>query len=120
MLMVKFEKFEDLIQFFANEYITPKSLVLVIGPGEYIPFFKKMLNFLNSEVIFMEHFYYPGIDITNELAPFEKKSFNTVIDLKKTKNVLEIVKSDGVILVSDEIINAKENYLLKNSIFSVI
>ena len=120
MLMVKFEKFEDIIQVFVNEYITPKSLVLVIGPGEYIPFFKTIFKFLNSDSIFMDTFWYPGINVTSDLdiLPFENKSFDYIISLKKSEDLFRVSKRE--ILLKDEIINAKENYILSNAIYSVI
>jgi hypothetical protein len=117
---MKFEKFEDLIQVFVNEYITPKSLILVIGPGEYIPFFKTIFKFLNTDSIFLDTFWYQGINVTSELnvLPFENKSFDFVISLKRSEDLFRICKNE--ILVKEEIINAKENYLLYDAIYSVI
>ena len=117
---MKFEKFENMIQVFVNEYITPKSLVLVIGPGEYIPFFKTIFKFLNTDSIFLDTFWYQGINVTSELnvLPFENRSFDFVISLKKCEDLLRICKNE--ILVKEEIINAKENYILPNVIYSVI
>jgi hypothetical protein len=117
---MKFEKFENIIQVFVNEYITPKSLVLVIGPGEYIPFFKTVFKFLNTDSIFLDTFWYPGINVTSELnvLPFENKAFDFVISMKKSEDLFRVSKRE--ILLKDEIINAKENYILSNAIYSVI
>ena len=117
---MKFEKFENIIQVFVNEYITPKSLVLVIGPGEYISFFKTVFKFLNTDSIFLDTFWYQGINVTSELnvLPFENKSFDYIISLKKSEDLFRVSKCD--ILLKDEIINAKEIYLLCDAIYSVL
>jgi hypothetical protein len=117
---MKFENVEDLFQFFANEYCIPKSIILIIAPGDKVLFFKELFDFLNSEIIFVDTIYYQGIDIIVDLdnLPFESYSFNLVISLKNSKDLLRVCKGD--ILVKEEIINAKENYLVKSGIFSVI
>ena len=119
---MKFEKFENMIQFFVNEYCKPRSTVLVIKPGNFVSLFTSNFKFVNSEVIFLDSGWYQGIDIVNDLTilPFEDQTFDLVITFDKSDDIFRVIKTDGVVLVKDEIINAKENYLLMDSIFSVI
>jgi hypothetical protein len=118
--MMKFQNFENMIQVFANEYLVPKSVILVIGPGKFVPFFKNVFEFLNSEVIFLDTTFYQGINVTSELnvLPFEDRSFDFVISLKKCEDLFRICKHE--VLLKEEIINAKENYLLCDAIYSVL
>ena len=105
---MKFEKFENMIQFFVNEYCKPRSTVLVIKPGTFISLFTSNFKFVNSEVIFLDSVWYQGIDIVNDLTilPFEDQTFDLVITLDKSDDIFRVIKTDGVVLVKDEIINA--------------
>ena len=119
---MKFEKFENMIQYFVNEYCKPKSTVLIIKPGNGIELYTSIFKFINSEVIFFSSEWYPGIDISgsSDFLPFENQSFDLVITFVSTDDIFRVIKTNGVVLIRDEIVNAKENYILMDSVFSVI
>jgi len=68
----------DLIQVFANEYISPNDRVLIIGNNNYNNIFK----FIGCE------FY--NVSVYEEPLPFEEQ-FHVIIDFNGTLNFKEIV-----------------------------
>jgi len=121
----------DMIQFFANEYISPGNKVLVLGLCN--PEIKQIIEFINAEAFCVSN--QPGlhIDIIADYddLPFEEKSFDTIINFTQITNLnfFNFLKEGGVTLVNENILNAKEyyhssstnlSYHLNQNVFSVI
>jgi hypothetical protein len=110
-----------MIQFFANEYCNPKSLVLVIGTFEGIEYIKNLFTFINSDVIFVDTVRGPFTDIviTNDHLPFENHSFDLIINFNDN-DVSEFLKPNGKLLINNEVIGSIEHYTIDDKHFSVI
>lgn len=110
-----------MIQFFANEYCNPKSLVLVIGTFEGIEYIKNLFTFINSDVIFVDTVRGPFTDIviTNNDLPFEKDSFDLIINFTNN-DISEFLKPNGKLLINNEVIGCIEHYTIDDKHFSVI
>ena len=79
---MEFLNLTQLIQVFANEYISPKNKVLLIKNG--FDDFKFIFNFIGCEMY--------CINVYQEILPFEDNFFNVIIDLNgNIKNFKEIV-----------------------------
>ena len=114
---MKFEKLNDLVQYFANEYCKPKSKVLILGNTG----FKDLFSFINSEVFCVNTMPQQGVDIvvssyTN--LPFEERSFDLVLNFTKSFDLCYL--TDGAILTVNEILNGTDYYHLGNQIFTVL
>jgi len=107
----------QMIQYFANEYCKPKSIVLIIGTFEGIENVKNIFTFINSDVIIVDTIRGPNVDIViNNNLPFESHSFDLIINSKNI-DVIDILKPDGKLLLKSEL---TESYTIDNQIFNIL
>ena len=110
-----------MIQFFANEYCNPNSMVLVIGNFENIEYIKDIFTFINSDVIFVDTVRgaFTDIVITNDNLPFENHSFDLIINFNDN-DVSDFLKPNGKLLINNEVIGTIGRYTIDDKHFSVI
>lgn len=109
----------DMIQFFANEYISPGNKVLVLGLCN--PEIKSLIKFINAEVFCVSNQPGLNVDIIADYddLPFEEKSFDIIINFTQVIN-FNFLKENGVTLVNENILNAREYYHSNQNVFSII
>lgn len=110
--MLKFNNLTNLVQVFANEFIEPRNLILLIGEELYTNEINKIFEFIDTDAIYLTY------DIND--IPYEDHVFDAIISFNYSKELFRIIKNDGVILINEDIINGKEKYQLNNTIFTVI
>jgi len=117
---MKFLHETDLFQFFVNEYISPCSKVLVIG--EYNSKIRQMIEFIDSEVFFVNENMEPGIDIVSSYTnlPFEEESFDSIINFTNELDIFSFVKHKGFIIIKEEILNGLDYYTLNEQTFTIL
>jgi hypothetical protein len=117
---MKFENISDLIQVFANEWCLPGNKVLVLGL--YSPGIKRMFEFIDSQVIFVNSTPNESFDIIADYSdlPFEEHSFDLILNFTGKSDLFKFIKRSGRILTLGEILNGTEYYYHTHSIFTVI
>ena len=93
--MVRFKNHSDMLQYYCNEYIKPKDLVLVLG--FYSEHLKNIFLFIGAEPIFVGKDFTFDIVIENEVLPFEKSTFDIIFNFTK-QDVHHFLKPNGNIL----------------------
>ena len=98
--MIKFNERSVMFQYFINEYMLPKTKVLVIG--FYDLELKNMIEFIDSEVFFIKENNEDGIDIVCNYknVPFEDNSFDIVINLSGINFKYEFLKTGGSLFIN--------------------
>jgi len=129
--MIKFLNEIDLLQFFSNEYIKPKSKILVLGCTNFFKEIRYIIHFIDSEVFFVNDSFHEECDfcaIYNNL-PFEENSFDVIINFTEQLNysqaklvsyLFQFLKENGTFLTKDEILNGIDYYNLNSDIFTVL
>ena len=113
---MKFENLIDLVQVFANEYSIPGNIILIIGID---PGIKEIFDFLHCVSVFVSDT--PGGDLVVDYHdfPFEEHSFNIIINFTDS-DILHLLKPNGIMLTSGEVLNGLDYYSIKNEIFTVL
>ena len=93
--MVRFKNHSDMLQYYCNEYIKPKDLVLVLG--FYSQHLKNIFLFIGAEPIFVGDNNNFDIIIESKLLPFEKSTFDIIFNFTK-EDVQQFLKPNGNIL----------------------
>jgi hypothetical protein len=98
--MIKFNERSVMFQYFINEYMLPKTKVLVIG--FYDIELQNMIQFIDSEVFFIKETSEYGIDIVCNYknVPFEDNSFDIVINLSGINFKYEFLKTGGSLFIN--------------------
>jgi hypothetical protein len=114
---MKFTKLNDLLQYFINEYVLPKSKILIVG--EYID--PSIFTFINIDPYYIKDCLDFGIDFVVNYSnlPFENESFDYLINFTD-HSFKEYLKKESTSLVLGTIINALDYYTLEKCVFSVI
>ena len=128
---MKFLNEIDLLQFFSNEYIKPKSKILVLGCKSIFKEIQLMIEFIDSEIFFVNQTFHEEAHFTanyNNL-PFEENSFDTIINFTDELNypqaklvsyLFQFLKENGTFLTKDEILNGIDYYSLNSEIFTIL
>jgi len=112
---MEFSDLISLLKVFSNEYICPNDKILLLNVSMD---FKKKLDFLFCESIFVSH--EPGYDLQVDynFLPFEEHFFDTIINFTNV-DVSSYLKPGKTMLVYGNIINNCDCYKLGNDYFSV-
>ena len=96
---MKFVNLTDLLQVFANEYTSPGDNILIVCEN-FVEEIKMLFNFINCETFFVSNKLSKGIDfvIVNNDLPFERHSFDIIVDLSNLNNFSNFLKKDGFLL----------------------
>ena len=111
----------DLVQVFANEWCRSGNNILIIENCEES--IKQLFKFIDCETFTVtkrgqtNNFDFE-VENYNDL-PFEKYSFDIIIAFCDTLN-FSYLKPHGVVLIQENIVNAKDYYNLNGQTFSVI
>ena len=108
----------NLVQVFANEWCKSKNNILILGNCDQK--ITQLFKFIDCETFtigFTNDFDFQVNSYTD--LPFEKHTFDTIVAFCQTVN-FDYLKPGGVVLIMENIVNAKEYYNLNGQTFSVI